>query len=350
MKLGIWTASAVAVAALLTIAMLTTAGWDRPPIEAVQTGYRGVAMEEVYNPREVAASMEVNQVPPPPWPIDTVDMSGPPAGEIYENVEVLGDLSVDQFGRLMTAMSEWVVGDPAACDYCHNLDNLADDSLYTFQVSRRMLEMTEYINADWGETHVAPAGVSCYTCHRGNPVPEAIWFEKNVPIRGIVGNLAGQNTVSIGDTSLPFDPFTPFLVEDNDIRVHGLTALPTGNRTSIKQTEWTFSLMIHMSEAMGVNCTYCHNSRAFYTWDQVPPQRETAWHAIRMVRALNNDYLIPLQPVYPEIRLGPDGDAPKANCTTCHYGVNQPLYGGNVIDQFPSLMGPGPAQEARLSN
>jgi len=35
--------------------------------------------------------------------------------------------------------------------------------------------------------------------------------------------------------------------------------LPSGNRSSIKQTEWTYSLMIHMSESLGVNCTYCHN-------------------------------------------------------------------------------------------
>ncbi len=344
----------LAVAFLFTFAMFYGAGWDRPPIDTAQNGFRGIGLEQVYNPREVADQMEENQVPPPIYPFAEVDLSGPTAAEVYENVEVLGHLSIDQFGRLMSAMSEWVVGDGAACDYCHNLDNLADGSLYTYQVSRRMLEMTQYVNSEWAANHVYPtegaAGVNCYTCHRGQPVPPAIWFEKSIPGTGLLGNLAGQNMVSDAAalTSLPFDPFTPFLEEDNEIRVHGLTALPTGNRTSIKQTEWTYSLMMHMSSSLGVNCTYCHNSRAFYKWEQVPPQRATAWHGIRMVRELNNAYLVPLQPVYPANRLGPDGDAPKANCTTCHYGVYKPMFGGNAIDEWPSLRAPGPQQEASL--
>lgn len=348
MKLGIWTSSAVAVVVLLTVAMLAIAGWDRPPIESVQSGFRGLGLEQVYNPREVRKLIAENQVPEPFWPLEDVDMETPLAREIYENVPVLGHLPDDQFNRLMSSLTEWVVGDPAACDYCHDTANFADESMYTYQVSRRMLEMTMSINADWGEVHVAPAGVTCYTCHRGEPVPPAIWFEDTRPATGGIGNLAGQNIASEAAvlSSLPFDPFTPFLEESNEIRVHGLTPLPTGNTASIKQTEWTYSLMMHMSDSLGVNCTYCHNSRAFYKWEQVPEQRATAWYGIRMVRELNNDYLVPLQPVYPPHRLGPNGDAPKANCTTCHYGVYKPFFGTNVVDEFPSLMAPGPLQEA----
>ena len=58
----------------------------------------------------------------------------------------------------------------------------------------------------------------------------------------------------------------------------------------IKQTEWTYALMIIISQALGVNCTYCHNTRSFAEWDASTPQRTTAWYGIRMVRDLNNNY------------------------------------------------------------
>ena len=51
MNIGIGGAAAICVGSLLGIAMLTTAGWDVPPIESEQIGYRGVAMETVVNPR-----------------------------------------------------------------------------------------------------------------------------------------------------------------------------------------------------------------------------------------------------------------------------------------------------------
>jgi photosynthetic reaction center cytochrome c subunit len=97
--------------------------------------------------------------------------------------------------------------------------------------------------------------------------------------------------------------------------------------------------MMHMSSSLGVNCTYCHNTRSMSEWDS-PPQRTTAWHGIRLVRDLNVAYLEPLKPTYPENRLGPTGDAPKANCTTCHQGVNKPLLGANMLKDYPELAAP----------
>ena len=45
----------------------------------------------------------------------------------------------------------------------------------------------------------------------------------------MAGNRAGQNAPApqVGLTSLPFDPFTPFLDQANEIRVVSTTALPT---------------------------------------------------------------------------------------------------------------------------
>ncbi len=95
--------------------------------------------------------------------------------------------------------------------------------------------------------------------------------------------------------------------------------------------------MMHMSSALGVNCTYCHNTRAISNWSQSTPQRTLAWHAIRMVRDLNGDYIEPLTSTFPANRLGPTGDAPKLNCATCHNGQNKPLAGAHVVETYPEL-------------
>ena len=70
--------------------------------------------------------------------------------------------------------------------------------------------------------------------------------------------------------------------------------------------------MISMSQALGVNCVYCHNSRSFAVWDASTPKRTTAWYGIRMARALNSDYLVPLTSTLPVHRLGVLGDVAKA--------------------------------------
>jgi len=75
---------------------------------------------------------------------------------------------------------------------------------------------------------------------RGNPGPANVWFTDPGPshFTGMVESNTGKNHpyAAINDSSLPGDPFTPFLEQDKDIRVESTTALPTGDRQSIKQT------------------------------------------------------------------------------------------------------------------
>ena len=321
------------------LAMLLTA-CERPPIVASQNGFRGTGMEQVYNPRTLAVKVAANQAPTAP---EAASADGPKAKDIYKNVQVLGDLSVAQFSRHMASITQWVSPE-AGCTYCHIAENFADDSKYTKVVARRMIQMTQRINVDW-KPHVAETGVTCYTCHRGNNIPENVWFapKDKKYAGGLLGDLAGQNLAakSAGLTSLPFDPLSPFLMDSAEIRVNGKQALAaTGadaNRSSLKQTEHTYSLMVHMSESLGVNCTYCHNSRAFQSWEESRPQRTTAWYGIRMARDLNNDYMKPLTDTFPPHRLGPTGDVAKVNCTTCHQGAFKPLYGAQMAKDFPEL-------------
>ena len=329
---------ALAAAGLVGGGLLLT--FERPPVEVVQRGYRGVAMEQNYHPATLAKLAAANQAP---FVFPAAQANGPTAGATYKNVQVLKDLSVGQFTRLMAAITTWVAPQQG-CTYCHvDANNLASDDIYTKVVARRMLQMTQHINADW-TNHVAATGVTCYTCHRGNPVPAiGVWYNDTGALdhRGIGrGRTAsGQNRVALNAAyaSLPYDPMTPFLEQANQIRIQPLTALPTDSVISTKQTEWTYALMMHMSQALGVNCTYCHNSRAFWDWSASTPQRATAWYGIRLVRDLNNNYLNPLRPVFPAVRLGPDGDGPKLNCATCHQGVYKPLFGVNIVNGYPEL-------------
>ncbi len=329
------------------VALLVLAGCgERPPIDSVQLGYRGLGMEQNINPRLLEAARERNGVPavtPPASP------EGPRASEVYRNVQVLGDLSVGEFTRVMLAMTSWVAPAEQACNYCHGAD-MADDSKYTYRVSRTMLQMTRHVNSEW-QSHVGATGVTCYTCHRGQQVPQYAWFTAPVAApRKIGGAMAQQNSpqLSVAQSSLPYDPFTPFLAGDTEIRVIGDQALPHGNRRSIKQTEWTYGLMMHMSESLGVNCTYCHNTRAFKSWDGSPPARTTAWYGIRMTRDLNNAYLTPITSTFPANRLGPTGDVAKVNCSTCHQGVYKPFFGAGMVKDYPELSGvrPPPAPPA----
>ena len=308
-------------AAFAAVAALTAC--EMPPPESVQRGPRGTAMVQVYNPATLA-EQATNNAAPEPLPPASPD--GPKAGQIYQNVKVLGQLSVAEFARTMTAMTNWVAPQQG-CTYCHSATNFADDALYTKVVSRRMLEMTQNINEQW-QTHVGQTGVTCYTCHRGNNIPTEVWFKPAPDARAntFAGNRAGQNAPAdvVGLAALPNDP---------------LTALPTGNRQSTKQAEWTYGLMMHMSDALGVNCTQCHNTRNFSSWGaESSPPRLTAWHGIQMTRSLNVDYLLPLTPTFPPNRHGPTGDVAKVNCATCHQGAHKPLYGAQMAANHPELL------------
>jgi photosynthetic reaction center cytochrome c subunit len=329
-------------------ATLLLAGCERPDMQTSQIGYRGTGMEQVTNPRIVASEAARHVAPAP---IDPVDAGGPKARDVYQNVKVLGDLGIGEFNRLMVAMTQWVAPEQS-CGYCHNLQNLADDSLYTKNTARKMLQMTWEINSRW-KAHVADTGVTCYTCHRGQPVPAERWFaDPPASTAGrMLGNDNGQNKAgkaSVVNASLPYDPFTPFLLGDKEIRVTAKTALPTGHDVPLKQAEWTHGLMMHMSDGLGVGCVHCHNSRAFAEWNQSPPARITAWHGIRMVRDLNNQFMVPLTPGQPKERLGRTGDIAKVNCATCHQGVNRPLNGANMVKAHPELMAP-PRPAAKTS-
>ena len=326
-----------AAVVLLTAAMLFTAGWSHPPIHGAQNGYRGTAMLQLSTNESQQLLKLANTLPDP---IDKASPDGDKATSVYKNVKVLTDLSVDQFNRVMLGLAAWVAPPDQGCNYCHNPDNMADDSLYTKRVARVMLTMTRHINKDW-QAHVGAIGVTCYTCHRGQPVPKYVWFKGGRETQGFAtdnGGLGHPNKVN-GSTGLNTDPFTGLLDGDGAIRVQATKALPVGFGAPIQATEKTYSLMMAISNSLGVNCTFCHNTRDFGQWPDSTPQRVTAWHGLQMVRDLNDKYLDALQPQWPANRLGPMGDGPKLYCATCHQGASKPLLGASLAKDWPELGG-----------
>ena len=323
---------------LLNVAMLFTAGWSHPPIHGVQTGFRGTGMDQLSTNESERLLKLANALPDE---IDKASPDGDKATTVYKNVQVLTDLSIDQFNRVMLGVSAWVAPADQGCAYCHNVNNMADDSLYTKRVARVMLRMTRHINQDW-KAHVADVGVTCYTCHRGQPVPANVWYKgARREAGGFATNNAGLGHPSKlnGSTELSGDPFSGYLNGDENVRVQATRALPVGYGAPIQATERTYSLMMALSSSLGVNCTFCHNSREFGQWPESTPQRVTAWHGVQMSRDLNVHYLETLQPEWPPNRLGPAGDGPKLYCATCHQGAPKPLLGASLAKNWPELGG-----------
>lgn len=332
---------------IAAIALIVWYNWAQP--ESLQTGPRGAGMS-VPNLAGLDApdkSIEAYY---------TEEAYTPEAGEdlakdVYENVQVLGDLTDANFTRLMLAMTEWVSPEQG-CAYCHNEENLADDDVYTKIVSRRMIQMTRNINENW-DGHVGETGVNCYTCHRGQNVPSGIWFKIAPQLEAASGWAAVQNyaTDQSVSTSLPHDALEKLLLEDGQINVHDLeprvpgSTADVGELASIQDTERTYSLMNYFSHSLGVNCTFCHNTRAFYDGAQITPQWATAYQGIDMVQEMNQEYLVPLRDTYPANRLGPmHEDAPKAACNTCHKGYNKPMMGLPMLSDWPELAAEGPPE------
>ncbi|WP_228026946.1 photosynthetic reaction center cytochrome PufC, partial [Pseudaquabacterium pictum] len=332
--------------------VMAMAGCERPSVATAQKGYRGTGMAQVDNLHTLEADAALHAAPEIARPA-RVRENAPLAGATYKNVQVLGELTIGEFGRTMNAITAWVAP-KQSCAHCHVEGDFASDAKYTKVVARRMIQMVRHLNTDW-QSHIANTGVTCYTCHRGNPIPSKVWFRPAPPDHAgnLLFNRSGQNAPAApaGLASLPADPFSDFLWQtgtQNKVRVIGTAALPQpGARATLLQTEHTYGLMMHISKSLGVNCTFCHNSRAFANWPQSPIQRTTAWHGIRMVRDLNTAYLDPLTPTFPAVpvgRLGPSGDAAKIHCATCHQGANKPLYGAQTARYYPALwLGTTPA-------
>jgi photosynthetic reaction center cytochrome c subunit len=332
------------LALLAPLSLVLLAGCELGAKQVEQTGYRGTGLEQIY---DVSSMQQASVIPPPPYELPPP--GGPRATEVYQNVQVLGDLSAEQFNHLMASITAWVAPEQG-CNYCHNPANMASDEIYTKTVARRMLQMTRTVNGRWS-SHVQGTGVTCYTCHRGKPVPNYVWSQEPAPDRlSVRGQKRGQNTpaANVGYASLPYGAFQRYLSGDpGAIRVASDSAYPGRNSATTRDAEDSYAIMMHVSKALGVNCTYCHNSQSFRSWSLSRGQRATAWYGIRMVRDINGAFISPLATVFPANRKGPLGDPYKVNCLTCHQNQAKPLGGISMLAQYPYLRPPRPMPVAQ---
>ncbi len=331
--------------AAVGVALLMAGGCERPPPQSTQLGYRGVGQIAFVNPRTLAALHEANIAPESLAPAVPIPVN---AGSVYQNLQVLGDVPITEFTRQMSAIAEWVVPkdqwvNGQGCVYCHDLNNMAADTKYQKVVARSMIKMTKRANVDW-KAHVAPSGVTCYTCHRGNAIPQYVWTTNPGEKPRASGYVGDQNRLSPvpAFASLPYDPLTTYFDQEKVVALTPKTAVsPIDPKTvNTKNAEGTYALMNYISKSLGVGCNHCHNSRQFADWAQSSPARVKGWYAIRMVREANKNFIMPLTDILPASRKGPLGDPMRVACETCHQGVNKPLFGAEMAKDYPALLTP----------
>ena len=94
---------ALVIGVLLAIPMMLT--WERPPMDSAQLGPRGLGMEQITNPRLAEDLKALNTSPAPDDPVDNDGVLVKDQPDVYQNIQVLGDLDTAQFTRLMNAIT-----------------------------------------------------------------------------------------------------------------------------------------------------------------------------------------------------------------------------------------------------
>ena len=292
---------------------------------------------------------DYNKAPPP---LAAAVDGGPSATASYKNVKVLTDVSAAEFMRIQYAITAWV-SPKQGCAFCHVGTDYASDAKPTKAAARVMLQMTRHLNTDWS-SHVAPSGMTCYTCHRGQPVPSYTWFpDKPMPAHPM--SEPTENWQEIGDTVHKFFPdagWAEYYLSDQPIRVQSDTIEPNHSISSWPEAKNIYEMMMQMSTSIGVNCGYCHQSRNWASWQQSSPYRWLGYDALRLVREVNNDFMLRIADIVPQTRTLVDetsipsmpvrmrGAQPGNGliiCGTCHQGVTKPLNGANMVNDYQGL-------------
>ena len=154
----------------------------------------------------------------------------------------------------------------------------------------------------------------------------------------------GENWNESADTVRKFFPdngWALYFLHDEPIRAQSSTALRGNTVASQVEVKRVYEMMMQMSDGIGVNCGYCHNSRDFADWKQSTPNRWIGFYAIRMTRDINANYLMQVNSwlnqtkepvkvntlVVPPAQRGPQPVKGFVVCASCHYGHTKPDLG-----------------------
>ena len=348
--MGVLTNTLIGVgAAVALVAVAIVPEWHLP-VPGHQLGWRSTSMIQ-FDPTTKEDGLP--EPVPPSLALGANDHR--PVGQAYKNVSVLTGGDAASLMRSMTAMTQWV-SPRQGCGFCHVGTDYASDAKPTKSVARLMLRMTQHINADWSD-HVGSGGVTCFSCHRGQPIPSDVWFATPpTRLRPMIDLQEDyheeQKTVR---KFFPDEGYEEYLLQATPGSSQSYTALPTHSVASQVVIKRMYEVMMQMADGIGVNCGYCHNSRAFFDWGQSTPNRWTGYSGIQMTRDLNRNYLIHTGEILPQTRfrldkatewnLAPSEAGPLpgnglANCATCHHGRPKPLGGASGARDYPELMAP----------
>ncbi len=194
------------------------------------------------------------------------------------------------------------------------------------------------------------------------PLLMGCWCEA-VPF-GVIAHLNWTATFSVRYGNIFYDPFhmlsivflwDEYLLQDTPGLAQSNTALPSGEVSAQIVTKRLYEYMMQMSDGIGVNCGYCHNSRAFADWTESTPARWVGYYGITMTRDLNRNFLLPVaglipqsrelpgkarMPILPAREAGPQAGNGLVLCATCHHSAPKPLNGADLVRDYPALHGP----------
>jgi photosynthetic reaction center cytochrome c subunit len=351
----------LAVGGVLFLAFVFFVPQWRLPGTGTQLGPRAASMVQ-FDPTPAEAAVQ-NQKPPV---LPVVADDPRPATAAFKNVKVLTDVNAGDFMRLQNAMTAWVAP-KQGCGFCHAGTDYASDAKPTKQAARVMLAMTRHINTAW-KSHVGgqtgAGGVTCFSCHRGQPVPSEVWYQSPPnPGRPMIDKQEDyQERATTVRTFFPNEGYEEYLLQATPGLAQSYTALPSKEVGSQIEVKRLYEMMMQMSDGVGVNCGYCHESRAFFDWRQSTPARWTGYSGITLTRDINRNFILKLEAILPQSRavvgdtrtrlslpardVGPQHGDGLADCATCHHGTPKPLASLNLIRGFPALAGPDPAAVA----
>jgi photosynthetic reaction center cytochrome c subunit len=199
-----------------------------------------------------------------------------------QNVQVLTGMNTEQIWNYMQYQISGAMG--VSCQYCHDINNYAADP-YPEKISARlMIILLQDLNSQYMVNLPNWRGnyVRCATCHNGEPLGMASVSEEFVmstpPIdvylepldENGVPNRDATMSMSLKEATLYYlynyqvwDPYTA----DDPMSGRGSLALTyEGGRTQ-DQVTINQNNMNLQGWALGVGCTYCHNSRNFYAYE-----------------------------------------------------------------------------------
>jgi len=132
-------------------------------------GVSGVAMTALFAGALLLIPVNIvaQSAPPPGQAAPPMDIRGKTASQYYKNVKVLKDIpAID----IHPAMEYIMVGLGVGCAYCHDVRHFDNDDKPQKKTARNMIQMTFALNSTIFDNQLR---VTCYTCHRGQPLPAA---------------------------------------------------------------------------------------------------------------------------------------------------------------------------------